>query len=579
MAEENDFQPRPGRIRSSRSQRAKPFIAQALAAAQRAGGGISRQGLLRSGNRSTFGRGRVASVRANRLLTGRSRLVTVKTRVVRHTGRSAPLAAHLGYLRREGVTRDGEKARLFGPETDDADPKAFAERCEKDRHHFRFIVSPEDAPEMTDLQGFTRELVGQMEKDLGTKLDWVAVDHWNTQHPHVHIIVRGVAEDGQDLVISRDYIKEGMRARAQDLVTQELGLRSDLDIRQALEHQVEAERWTQLDRQLARDADRHGVIDLAPGAAQHPDEFHSLKVGRLRHLESLGLAHQIGPGQWTMEEAAETTLRELGERGDIIKRIHRGLTERGIERATASYVLAGESLDVPIIGRLVDRGLDDELKGTAYAVVDGVDGRTHHIKLPDLDAAADSAPGSIVELRKFDDAQGRRRVALAVRSDLSIENQVTASGATWLDRQAVARDPVALGRVGFGAEVRDAMERRAEQLIEQGLAERQPRGIVFSQGLIGTLRRREVEALGEQLEAETGQPFNQAAAGEYVAGAYRQRFALASGRFAMIDDGLGFQLVPWTPSLEKQLGRHVSGVTRGDGGIDWGFGRNRGLGM
>ena len=173
-------------------------------------------------------------------------------------------------------------------------------------------------------------------------------------------------------------------------------------------------------------------------------------------------------------------MRELGERGDIIKRIHRSLTERGIERAAASYVLAGESLDVPIIGRLVDRGLDDELKGTAYAVVDGVDGRTHHIKLPDLDAAGDSAPGSIVELRKFDDAQGRRRVALAVRSDLAIEDQVTASGATWLDRQAVARDPVALGQAGFGAEVREAMDRRADQLIEQGLAERQARGIVFA---------------------------------------------------------------------------------------------------
>jgi hypothetical protein len=280
-----------------------------------------------------------------------------------------------------------------------------------------------------------------------------------------------------------------------------------------------------------------------------------------------------------MDEAAETTLRELGERGDIIKRIHRGLAERGIERAAASYVLAGESLDAPVIGRLVDRGLDDELKGTAYAVVDGVDGRIHHIKFPDLDATGDSAPGSVVELRTFDDAQGRRRVALAVRSDLAIEDKVTASGATWLDRQAVARDPVVLGQAGFGAEVRDALERRAEQLIEQGLAERQARGITFSHGLIGTLRHREVEALGERLAAETGQTFNQTASGEYVAGSYRQRFALASGRFAMIDDGLGFQLVPWTPSLEKQLGRHVSGVARDDGGIDWGFGRNRGLGL
>jgi len=579
MSGEDDFRIRPGRIRSSGSQQARPFIAQALAAAQKAGGCVSRSGRITPGNRSRFGRGVRASVQANRLLTGRSRGAVIKTRVVRHTARSAPLAAHLGYLRREGVTRDGEKARLFGPEADDVDPKAFAGRCEDDRHHFRFIVSPEDAVEMSDLRTFTRDLMSRMEKDLGTMLDWVGVDHWNTEHPHIHVIVRGRADDGQDLVISRDYIKEGMRARAQDLITQELGPRTDHEIHRTLERQIDRERWTQLDRQLARDGYRTGVIDLAPHPDRQPDEFHALKVGRLRKLESLGLADQIGPGQWVLSENAEATLRELGERGDIIKRIHRSLMERGIERGTAAYVLAGESLDDPVIGRLVDRGLDDELKGTAYAVVDGVDGRTHHVKLPDLDAAGDSVPGSIVELRKFDDAQGRRRVALAIRSDLSVEHQVTASGATWLDRQTIARAPVALGAGGFGAEVREAMNTRAEHLIEQGLAERQGRSVIFARNLIDTLRRREVEALGEKLAVETSRPFSRSATGEYVAGTYRQRFALASGRFAMIDDGLGFQLVPWSPSLEKQLGRHVSGVARNDGGIDWNFGRRRGLGL
>ncbi|RZI38403.1 DUF3363 domain-containing protein, partial [Herbaspirillum sp. HC18] len=134
----------------------------------------------------------------------------------------------------------------------------------------------------------------------------------------------------------------------------------------------------------------------------------------------------------------------------------------------------------------------------------------------------DSAPGSIVELRKFDDAQGHRRVALAVRSDLDIERQVQATGATWLDRQAIAREPVALGGGGFGAEVRQAMDRRADHLIAQGLAERQTRGVSFSPGLIETLRQREVEALGEKLEAETGRPFTKAGTGEYVTGTYRQ---------------------------------------------------------
>ena len=579
MADEREFRIRPGRIRSTRAQSARPFIAQALAAAKKAGGGVSRSGRIVSASRSRFGRGQRASIQANRLITARTRGAVIKARVVRHSARAAPLGTHLDYLRRDGVTRDGEKARLFGPGTEEADGRAFAERCQDDRHHFRFIVSPDDAVEMSDLRSFTRDLVGQMEKDLDTRLDWVAVDHWNTEHPHVHLIVRGVRDDGQDLVISRDYIKEGMRDRARDLITQELGPRTDHDIRRSLERQIGAERWTQLDRQLVRDARETGVIDVAPDAGRQPDAYSVEKVGRLRKLESLGLATEVGPGQWMIDDKAKATLRELGERGDIIKRMHRALTERGIERGSAGYVLAAESLDTPIVGRLVARGLDDELQGTAYAVVDGVDGRTHHIKLADLDAAGDSAPGSIVELRKFDDARGQRRAALAVRSDLDLGAQVAASGATWLDRQAIAREPVVLSDGGFGAEVRQALEKRAEHLVAEGLAERQGKRVIFSRNLIDTLRRRELEAVADKLATETGQPFKPAGNGEYVAGAYRQRLALASGRFAMIDDGLGFQLVPWSPSLEKQLGKHVSGVARGDGGVDWSFGRKRGLGL
>ncbi len=579
MADDHEFRVRPGRVRSTRAQSARPFIAQALAAAKKAGGGVSRSGRIVSASRSRFGRGQRASIQANRLISARTRGAVIKARVVRHSGRTAPLGTHLDYLRRDGVTRDGEKARLFGPGTEEADGRSFAQRCEDDRHHFRFIVSPDDAVEISDLKSFTRDLVGQMEKDLDTRLDWVAADHWNTEHPHVHLIVRGVRDDGQDLVISRDYIKEGMRDRARDLITQELGPRTDLDIRRTLERQLEAERWTQLDRQLVRDAGKSGIIDVAPHADRQPDEFHTLKVGRLRRLEVLGIAGQVGPGQWFIKPEAETVLRELGERGDIIKRMHRALTERGIERGSANYVLAGESLDTPVIGRLVARGLDDELKGTAYAVVDGVDGRTHHIRLPYLDAAGDSAPGSIVELRTFEDARGERRAALAVRSDLDLQHQVNANGATWLDRQSISREPVAMADGGFGAEMRQAMRQRADHLVDEGLAERQGRRVIFTRNLIDTLRRREVDAVADKLANETGQPFKPAGNGEYVAGTYRQRLTLASGRFAMIDDGLGFQLVPWSPSLESQLGKHVSGVARGDGGVDWSFGRKRGLGF
>ncbi|WP_202331029.1 relaxase/mobilization nuclease domain-containing protein [Mesorhizobium sp. L-8-3] len=579
MSDEREFRVRPGRIRSSKAQRARPFIAQALTAAQKAGGSISRKGRIGPGNRSRFGRGQRAAVQANRLLTARSRGAVIKARVVRMNQRGGNLPNHLSYLRRDGVTRDGEKAKLFGPGTEDADAEGFADRCKDDRHHFRFIVSPDDALEMADLRAFTRDLAEQMEKDLDTRLDWVAVDHWNTEHPHVHLIVRGVRDDGENLVISRDYIKEGMRDRARDLITQELGPRTDQDIRRALQREVEAERWTSLDRQLKRDGMKSGIIDLAPYAGERPDEYHALKVGRLRTLEISGVAHQVGHGQWFLSEDAEATMRQMGERGDIIKRMHRALTERGIDRGAASFVLAGESIDDPVIGRLVDRGLDDELNGTAYVVIDGVDGRTHHIRLPDLDAAGDSSPGSIVELRKFEDARGRQSMAIAVRSDLPIESQVSAAGATWLDRQAVSRDPTALGEGGFGSEVKEALDRRAEHLIEEGFAQRQGSRVIFARRLIDTLRRQELEALGDKLATDLGRPFNKAATGEFVAGTYRQRFTLVSGRFAMIDDGLGFQLVPWSPALERKLGQHVSGVARGDTGVDWSFSRKRGLGL
>ncbi|RWB70423.1 MAG: DUF3363 domain-containing protein [Mesorhizobium sp.] len=579
MSDEWELRVRPGRIRSTRAQSSRPFVAQALAAAQKAGSSVSRSGRIGSGKRWQFGRGRSASIQANRLLTGRSRVATIKTRVVRHSKHGAPLSTHLNYLSREGVTRDDAKARMFGPEIDDASTTDFVARCKDDRHHFRFIVSPEDAVEMADLKSFTRDLMGLMQKDLGTSLDWIAIDHWNTDNPHVHVILRGQADDGQDLVISRDYISRGMRDRASDLITQELGPRSDLEIRRYVQRQVEAERWTGLDRQLVRDARDNGVIDLAPHADRLPDEFTAPKLGRLRKLETLGLAEQLGPGQWLVGEKAEATLREMGERADIIKRLHRAFSDCDIERGSSSYVLAAENVDGTIVGRLIERGLDDELKGTAYAIVDGIDGRCHHVRLADLEAAGDGAPGSIVELRKFVDAQGRRRLALAVRSDLDIDRQVVAEGATWLDRQALARPAAGLSDGGFGAEVRQALDRRAEQLVGLGLAERQPTGTVFAGNLIETLRRRELHALGSRLAAQTGQPFNRAGKGQFVSGTYSQRFALASGRFAMIDDGFGFELVPWTPSLERHVGKHVSGVIRGDGGTDWNFGRKLSLGL
>jgi type IV secretory pathway VirD2 relaxase len=578
MIQDDDFNVRIGQIRSRKGPRARPFIARVLAAAERAGGLKHRSTRRRRG--AGFGRGRAGSFAAIHRLNARSRGAVIKARVVRNRAGCAPLRAHLGYLRRDGATRERVRGRMFDAEWDDADHRAFAEQCEGDRHHFRFIVSPDDADRLSDLKTFTRDLMGQAERDLGTKLDWIAVDHWNTEHPHVHVIVRGRADDGTDLVIARDYVKNGMRARAGHLVSQELGPRSELEIRSRLDAEVEADRWTSLDRALGAEAAQHNqVIDLRPGKGQvGAGQARSAMIARMRKLERLDLAKALGPGQWRLSQNAEPTMRALGERSDIIKRIHRGLVAQRIERSVAEFAIDEIHPAWPIVGRLVARGLDDELSGTAYAIIDGVDGRAHYVRLPDLDAASDAPLGGIVERRHYQDAVGRQRVAVAVWSDLRLEAQIQAQGATWLDRQLVGRSPETLSSSGFGGEVRAAIEGRIEHLIGQGLAQRQGQRAIFARNLLETLRRGELETTSARIASTLGLAYCPAQEGERVMGVYRQRFNLASGRFAMIDDGLGFTLVPWSPSLERQLGQQVSGLAQA-GRVEWRFTRGQGVSL
>jgi type IV secretory pathway VirD2 relaxase len=579
----DDLRLRPGRIgdKGRGANRPKSFVGEVMRAARKAGHTGRGFGREARNSGSRFGRGRSAAMALS--LRSPSRRVVIKARVVQHRGnrfRSAPLARHVTYLKRDGVTRDGADARLFDAKSDVIDERGFAERCEEDRHHFRFIVSPEDAADMADLRAFTRELMADAERDLGTRLDWVAVDHWNTDNPHIHVLVRGRADDGKDLVISRDYISRGFRARAEQRVTLELGPRSEREIQSALEKDVQAERWTNLDRALRSATDEGaGIADLRLGGRDSDPELRRLMIGRAAKLEQLGLAEEVELGCWSLKPALEETLRDLGIRGDIIKTMHRAMSDGGRDPDISRFALQGGDPGDLVLGRFVTRGHHDELKGSAFAIVDGIDGRTHYVTFADLELTGDAGPGAIVEVRVYDDSKGMRRLTLATRSDFTLQQQIAAPGATWLDRQMLAREAVATGSGGFGAEVRDAMDRRIEHLATEGLARRQGQRVIFARDLINTLRSRELSKAGGKIAAETGLAFRSPAEGERISGIYRRRIALSSGRFAMIDDGLGFQLVPWRPALEQQLGRQVSGVMMPGGAVDWSFGRKRGLAL
>ncbi|MER8709013.1 relaxase/mobilization nuclease and DUF3363 domain-containing protein [Mesorhizobium sp. M1088] len=696
------FEVRIGRIRRSSTpvnSRTLPFLRQVEIAIRKQGGNPNRLGASRNdgqGSGRFNARGRGGKVAADLPKDGgrwkqdsngvrfRSRRVVVKARVVKLpkqgkgiTGRAQKFAttskavdAHLRYLQRDGVTRDGEKGRVYSAFDDEADSKAFVERGRGDRHQFRFIVAPEDAAEMEDLRSFTRDLMRQMETDLSTRLDWIAVDHHNTGHPHTHVLVRGITDDGKILNIAGDYIAHGIRHRAGELVERELGLQSEIEVARKLASEVEAERLTRLDRMLIAEQQEHDLVDLRPNASDSYtiSSNRYLLIDRAKRLQHFGLANEIEPGRWLISDRAESTLRALGERNDIIKTMHRALDEHGLahERGPAQYVMHRQTITEPVVGRVLAKGLaGDEMSDRLSLVIDGVDGRTHYVETADAAKLEDIQRGHIVALDPvlpkqepraadrnissvagedgiyrpsqhleairetflqqgkdpdafvrfhvrrlealrraghveridedhwripkdlsergiaYDGRNAEKDFSLRVLSTFDLDAQVGSDGATWLDRELTAKNPMPLVRSGFGLDVDNALDKRAAQLVGMAHAERDPTSgtITFARDLVATLELQEVTRVGKEIAAARGLTFAPVQPGNYVGGTLLDSVRLASGRFAMLDNGLGLQLVPWQPMLDKRVGQHISGLVQDSGGIDWSFGRKRGLGL
>ncbi|MDC6176153.1 DUF3363 domain-containing protein [Ralstonia solanacearum] len=647
--DEDRFRVRPG----APKQRGDAFIYKVLRQTNKAGAKFGKT-ISKAGQRpgARLGRGHVAARFAGASLTPNARRVTIKARLV-NLAKAGPRSttAHLRYIEREGVDRQGGPGQAYGPTTDETDTTAFEERGREDRHQFRFIVSPEDSEQLDDLRTYARHLMARMEADLGTRLDWVAVDHWNTDNPHAHVVLRGKDDAGKDLIISRDYIAEGMRHRASELATEWLGPRTELEIQRAMQREVGQERWTGLDRTLQREA-KGGLVLPETLAAPRLQRQRQMLIGRLQHLQRMGLAAEQPPGTWAIRAEAESTLRAMGERGDIIRTMQRAMSGK---RRELVVFQPGEDRHA-IIGRVAGKGLADELYDKGYLIVDGTDGKAHYVMLPPRSELEQYPTGAVVEIkgsaevraadrniaalavdgvyrsdhqlaveqgqassdrdprevvashvrrlealrranivervaegvwrvpgdlpergRQYDAERLGGGVAVELKSHLPIERQARVIGATWLDQQLIGGGK-GLGDLGFGAEVKDALRQRADFLAEQGLAEHRGQRVVLARNLLATLRGRELTKAAQDIAAETGLEHRPVADGQRVAGIYRRSVMLASGRYAMLDDGIGFSLVPWKPAVEQRLRHQVAAVVRGDG-VSWEIGRQHGRGV
>ena len=646
---DDDFEPKLGRIGSKRE---RSYLQRVLQSAAREGARHAKSAGRFSGSRIGRGAGvgRVLGSR-DRLAAYRSRRVIVQARIVKLAGKGiANARAHLRYIQRDGVTREGAPGELFDRDQEKVNGKEFIDRADGDRHQFRFIVSPEDGEQYQDLKPFVRRLMERMEKDLGTKLDWVAANHYNTGHPHAHIVVRGKDEMGKDLIVAREYITHGMRERAAEIVSLDFGPRSDLEVLNKFHSEMTQERFTSIDRDLLRTADGDRIV--AAVATKAYDQ--TLRAGRLQKLGRLALAAEIAPGRWRLSPDLEATLRAIGERGDIIKTMHRELAREKIERGISDYAIydPADGSAGRLVGRVVGQGMSDELYERRYLIVDGVDGRTHYVDVKLTDPHTLPSDGGIVavdplkaslkpsdrtiaevaaanhglysatlhalhdpsaspefvlshirrlealrraglgaerhgdgdwtiptdhlaQVERHEQTQLRfRPVQIEMLSPLGLERQIGVEGATWLDRELTSPSVDAFRDAGFGHDVHDALSRRRQWLVAQGFAQERDGRTVFPSGMVTELQRRELATEGSKLAAGRGLSYRSTARGDPVEGIYKRKVDLASGRFAVIENGHELTLVPWRPVIENTIGREVSGVMRGDT-VSWTLGRQR----
>ena len=395
MTEQDRFEIRVGRIRTpSGARKTVSFLNRIERATKRKG---------RSAARSA------SSGRAVRPMTFYRRVVVQASFKTHAGGRHVGLKKHVDYIQRDGTDERGGRAEVYGSvselEGESRDPTKIAsdvaQEWKEDRHHFRFVISPEDAEQLADLRSYTSDLVAKMEAELGAKLEWLAADHYNTANPHTHLVVRGRRNDGSDLVIPRRYLAHGMRRQAERLVENELGPVSQIEGRVRMAKTVTAERVTDLDRALAKEA-QNGVVDLSGPAPKGRVWHRQLLVQRLRHLSAMGLAERQGGGRWALQPDAVERLRKMGERGDIVKALHRTMQASAPTVVTEDNIFDPNRVGAsPVTGVVKRFGKMDDTQPNGFIVIEAFDGRLVHASVAEDEMFDTLRSGQVVTFEVY----------------------------------------------------------------------------------------------------------------------------------------------------------------------------------
>jgi type IV secretory pathway VirD2 relaxase len=468
-------------------------------------------------------------------------------------GAAGRLIAHGKYLERDGAGAEGEKGQFYDREHDEVDAHPRLEEwAHADKRHFRLMLAPESGARIEDLKDFTRATMARMERDLGFELDWVAVDHHNTDNPHVHIILRGRRRDGPELVIPRDYVGRGLRHGARDVATEILGNRGPEDERLALDRETRAPRHTRLDQLLEAEIKANRLVRIQGVGRTLEPVLRAALRNRVRELAHMGLAREEKRDRFRFQPDWSDHLTEIGRGLDISRRL-------GRELAPGEGKLR---LYTPRMGRFVGEAIEVGRRGDGpargYVVV-----RTdkHGPVFVNVRAKALSGlePGGLIAIEPRTHKGRGNRVRADVISARPIHDQVSARAETELDRElarGMAGEP---GRLPPTTTVQQALAERMAWHERERTGGRDLTGrFEFAPDALPKLRKEELQREGLALSKQTGKRLLGIDDGLEREWTIRAIKSLHGGRFAALERNDAVALLPLTSSQQLTIGKNYS---------------------